>query len=134
MKTKTIRQSVQFKAEPSEVFNLLMNKKKYSDFSGSDVTISNKPKGKFEVFDGYCTGVNLEIVPHKLIVQSWHFAEEGWPDDHLSTCTFEFLPSVSGTKLSFVQTEVPEFCHKALSDGWKKYFWEPMKTYLKNNA
>lgn len=134
MKTKSIRQVVQFDASPSDVFDLLMNERKYSAFSGSNVKITKRVGEKFNVFDGYCTGVNLEIIPDKRIVQSWNFVEDGWPADHFTTCSFDFEHSASGTKMKFVQTEVPDFCQKALADGWKEYFWEPMKTYLKNHA
>jgi len=131
MKTKSIKQTATFNAKPKDVYELLMDAKKYSAFVGSTVKVSNKVKGKFNVFDGYCTGHNIELVEGKKIVQAWHFAEKGWPEDHFSTCTFLFEKTEKGTKMTFTQTNVPENTYKALADGWKEYYWEPMKAYLK---
>lgn len=131
MKTKTINQTITFDATPGEVYDLIMDAKKHSAFTGSDVTMSTKIKGEFDAFDGYVHGYNIELVKGKKIVQAWHFAEDGWPDDHFSVCTFIFAPSGDKTKLTFVQEGVPEHKAEAIKDGWKEYYWEPMKAYLK---
>lgn len=131
MKTKTIRQTVTFpKSKPMEVYNLIMDAKKHSAFSGSKVKISHKIDGKFDVFDGYCTGFNIELEEGKKIVQGWHFKEDGWPDDHFSICTFTFSKVPAGTRLSFGQVAIPEHKAEALKAGWKLYYWNPMKAYL----
>ena len=83
MKTKAIKQTVTFPgAKPKEVYNLIMDEKKHSAFTGSKVSMSDdEVDGKFEMFDGYCSGFNIELKKGKKIVQGWHFAEEGWPED-----------------------------------------------------
>lgn len=134
MKTKTIKQTVVFNALPKAVYALLMDAGKYSEFSGSKVTIGKNVSDKFSVFDGYCHGYNIEVSENKKIVQGWHFAEDGWPDNHYSICTFIFQKNVNGTKLLFTQEGVPEHKYKALSSGWKEYYWQPMKEYLNIKA
>ena len=130
MKTKNIRQSVNFNASPEAVYELIMDSAKLAAFTGNAAKTSRKPNGKFHVFGGYCRGYNIELEPPKKIVQAWHFAEDGWPDDHFSVCTFTLAANGKGTKLSFAQTGVPEHKAKSLSDGWKQYFWSPMKAFL----
>ncbi len=127
MKTKSIKQTVSFKAAPAELYDLLMNSKKHEALTGGSATISKAKNGKFEVFDGYCHGYNIELIPGEKIVQAWHFAEEGWPADHFSVCTFVFEKTAGGTKLHFTQTGIPEQHAASLKDGWKTYYWEPMK-------
>jgi len=61
MKTKSINQTVTLEASPLDVYNLIMDSKKHSVFTGSDVKMSNTPEGKFEVFDGYVHGYNIEL-------------------------------------------------------------------------
>ena len=74
-------------------------------FTGSKVIMSNKVNGKFKVFDGYCHGYNIELMQGKKIVQAWNFAEDGWPEDHFSICTFFFLQQLRKQHLaSFKQT------------------------------
>jgi uncharacterized protein YndB with AHSA1/START domain len=46
MKTKSIRQSVVFKAPPHEVYEALMDSKKHARFSGEEARISRKDGGK----------------------------------------------------------------------------------------
>ncbi|MBC7383849.1 MAG: SRPBCC domain-containing protein [Bacteroidia bacterium] len=130
MKTKTIRQIVSFKAEPKQVYELLMDSKKHSGFSESKVKMSRKANGKFETYDGYIHGRNVELVEDKKIVQDWHFAENGWPDDHFSTCIFEFENLGMGTRLTFTQTKIPEHLIENLKRGWNEFYWERMKRYL----
>jgi activator of HSP90 ATPase len=133
MKTKSIKQTVTFASTPDEVYHLIMDEKKHAAFTGSEVAMSKKVPGKFSVFDGYCNGYNIELIPGKKIVQAWHFAEDGWPDDHFSTCTFLFEQVGDTTKLTFLQTGVPGHKVESLKAGWKDFYWKPMKAWLKRN-
>ncbi|MDZ4822207.1 MAG: SRPBCC family protein [Flavobacteriales bacterium] len=132
MKTKSIKQSVIFQAAPHEVYDLIMNSKKHGAFTGGKVSVSKKINGQFNIFDGYVRGYNIELMEGNKIVQAWHFTEDGWPEDHFSICTFQFENHSKGTKLNFVQTGVPEHKVQSLKDGWKRYYWEPMKQFLTN--
>ena len=133
MKTKSIKQTSTFNASPDEIYNLIMDEKKHAAFTDSKATISTKPKGKFSVFDGYCHGYNIELVKGKKIVQAWHFAEDGWPDDHFSICSFVLDKVGDKTKLTFLQSNIPEDKAKTLKEGWKQFYWDAIKTYLKSN-
>lgn len=131
MKTKSIKQTVTFDATPDKIYNLIMDQKKHAAFTGLKVIMSTKVKGKFNAFDGYIHGYNIELVENKKIIQAWHFAEEGWPDDHYSICTFLLEREGNKTKLDFRQTDVPEHKVESLKDGWKQFYWKPMKALLK---
>jgi len=133
MKTKSIRQTATFDATPDKIYNLIMDEKKHAEFTGSKATISKEPNGKFSVFDGYCQGYNIELVEGKKIIQAWHFAEDGWPDDHFSICNFELEQDGDKTRLKFLQTNIPEHKVETLKDGWKQFYWAGIKTYLKSN-
>lgn len=133
MKTKSIKQTVTFDASPDQIYNLIMDEKQHAAFTGSKATMSTKPNGKFSVFDGYCQGYNIELVEGKKIVQAWHFAEDGWPDDHYSICNFELEKVGDKTKLRFLQSNVPEHKVESLKDGWKQFYWDAIKTYLKTD-
>ena len=128
MKTKTIRQSVMFKASPHEVYEMLMDSKKHAEFSGSAAKISRKVGGKFEAYDGSLTGTNLELVPDEKIVQSWRGSD--WPEGHYSKATFSLKAVAGGTRLTFTQTGVPEDLYEDYRQGWIDYYWQPMKEML----
>lgn len=128
MKTKTIRQTVTFKATPHQVYETLMDSKKHAELVGADAKITKKVGDKFTIYGGDIEGVNLELVPDKKIVQSWRYND--FPEGHYSKATFLLEESKGGTKLTFVQTEVPEDRYSDISQGWKDYYWQPMKDML----
>jgi len=133
MKTKSISQTVTFETTPEKIYNLLMNQEEHAAFTGSKVSIEPKVTGRFTVFDGYCHGYNIELVEGKKIVQAWHFMEDSWPEDHFTICTFDIKPEGNKTKLKFHQTNVPEHKAEMLKNGWKEFYWEPMKKYIKSH-
>ncbi len=128
METKTVRQTITFKAPPHEIYEALMDSKKHAKFTGDKAVISRKVGGKFSVFDGYSEGVNIELVPDSKIVQSWRASD--WPEGHYSEASFTFKKIPAGTRLSFIQTGVPAKQYDDISQGWRDYYWAPMKEML----
>jgi len=102
-----------------------MDSKKHAKFTGGRASISREVGGKFSAFDGYAEGVNLELVPDKKIVQTWHATD--WPENHYSRVTFSLGKIGGGTRLTFTQSGVPVEQYEDVSQGWKDYYWEPMK-------
>jgi activator of HSP90 ATPase len=131
MKTKSISQTVTFNSTPEKIYNMLMDPEKHAAFTGSKASIEPNVSGKFTVFDGYCHGYNIDLIEGRKIVQAWHFAEDGWPEEHFTICTFDIEPAGSKTKLKFRQTRVPEHKVALLKNGWREFYWDAMKVYLK---
>ena len=134
METKSIKQTITFDAHALKVYDLIMDQKKHAAFTGTNVVMNKKVNGKFDVFDGYARGYNIELIEGEKIVQAWHFQEDGWPDDHYSICTFVFKPDGDKTQLTFTQHRVPEHKVEELKSGWKQFYWNPMKAYLKTGV
>jgi len=128
MKTKTIRQTVTFKATPHEVYETLMDSKKHSQLTGSKAQISREMGGKFSIYEGDIEGVNLELVPDHKVIQSWRYSD--WPEGHYSQATFTLEEIKGTTRLTFTQTEVPEEHYEDIAQGWYDYYWTPMKEML----
>jgi activator of HSP90 ATPase len=128
MKTKTISQTVTFKASPHEVYEILMDSKKHSELTMSKAQISKKVGDKFSIYEGDIEGVNLELVPGRKIVQSWRYSD--WPEGHYSQATFLFEEIKGKTRLTFIQTGVSEEHYDDIAQGWHDYYWEPMKELL----
>lgn len=128
MKTRTIKQSVTFRAKPHDVYEALMDSDKHSRFTGGKVHISRRIGGKFSAFDGYSEGVNIELVPDKKIVQSWRASD--WAEGHYSRVTFSLREEEGVTRLTFSQSGVPEDQYGDIAQGWCDYYWGPMKEML----
>jgi len=127
METKTIRQSVTFKASAHSVYELLLDSKKHSVLAGDDAKINRKVGGKFNV-GTYIEGVQLELVPDEKIVQTWRY--EDWPKGHFSRATYTFKEEGGKTRMTFTQSGVPEEFYEDIKQGWIDYYWTPMKEIL----
>jgi activator of HSP90 ATPase len=128
MPAKNLHQTVQFRASPKEVFALLVDPKKHAMFTGMPAKLERRPGGKFSHYGDSLTGFVVELIPSKRIVLAWR--ESTWPEGHHSIAWFELKPKGKGTQLTFEQFGVPTNRIKDIGDGWKEYYWQPMKTYL----
>ena len=129
--TKNIKQTIYFDALALDVYEALIDAKKHVEFTGASASIDRKVGGEFSVWDGYATGENKELVQDKLIVQTWRASD--WPEDAESTVKFEFIAKNGKTKLVFTQTEVPHDFVEDVANGWKDFYWQPLKDYLANH-
>jgi len=127
--TKTIRQTVIIGAAPKAVFGALMSEKKHARFTGDAAAISRRAGGTFSCYGGYITGINLELVPARRIVQAWR--SKGWPAGTYSIVTFALSRSAGArTRLSFTQVGVPASDYKDKKEGWRTHYWKRLKAYL----
>lgn len=126
---KKIVQNITFNASTHDVFELLMDSKKHSAFSGDKAVISRKNGGKFTAYGDYISGKNISIIQDKKIVQTWRASN--WPTGTYSKVTFEFFKSENNTKLKFTQEDVPSDQYVDIKQGWIDFYWEPMKKFLK---
>ena len=128
MEAKTVRQTVTFRASPYDIYEALMDSGKHSQFTSGKAKISRKVGGRFSTFDGYSEGVNVDLVADKKIVQTWRASD--WPKGHYSKVIFSLKEVKVGTRLTLTQTGVPEEHYEDISQGWRDYYWAPMKKML----
>jgi activator of HSP90 ATPase len=128
MKTKTIHQSITLDATPHDVYDALIDSKKHADFTQSPAAISREVGGEFSTFDGWASGITIELIPERKIVQKWRGAD--WPQGYYSTVTFELREHSNKTILDFTQTGIPEDLYADLKDGWVEWYWDKLKVYF----
>ena len=125
MTTKNLHQSVLFKATPKKIYEALMDSKQHSKITGSEAVIGTEIGSPFSVWGGGINGITVALDPGKKIVQAWR--NEEWEKYHYSIAVFDIQKSDGGAKLEFYQYGIPENDYKSISDGWKDYYWEPLK-------
>lgn len=123
-----LKQTATFKASPHAVYEILMDEKQHATLTGGKAQISREVGGDISMYDDDIQGKNMQLIPDKKIVQSWRYRD--WPIGHYSTVTFILEPSVEGTHLIFTQEDIPDFKFDEIKQGWKDYYWKPMKTLL----
>ncbi|HXT40729.1 MAG TPA: SRPBCC domain-containing protein [Candidatus Angelobacter sp.] len=132
MKTKTLQQTVSFKASPMEVYEMIMDSKKHSSLSGEPAKISRKVGGKFTAWGSHLSGFNLVLKPGEKIVQAWRAT--GWWPGHYSIAIFDLKKVKSGTKLNFTQIGIPPHRYSGHYRGWIETYWTPMNEIFASGA
>jgi len=117
-----------FKAPPKQIYESWLNSEKHSNMTGGQAKISNVVGEIFTAWDGYITGKNIALVPHRKIIQSWRTSQfkEGQSD---SLITIDLLPDKNGTKLILKHENLTEEDHH-YKKGWVAHYLEPMKEYF----
>ena len=128
MKTRTINQTVTFKASPMDVYEMLMDSKKHGSLSGLKAKISKKVGGKFTAWQDHIEGFNLLVMPGEKIVQAWRAT--GWWPNHYSIAIFDITKVKTGAKLKFTQIGIPPNRYSGHFRGWIETYWTPMKEIL----
>ncbi len=128
---KTIRQTVTFRgATPHDVYEVILDPRKHSKLTRTRVKMSRRVGGKFTVGRDLA-GKNLALVKDKKIVQAWR--ANNWATEHYSRATFAIARAKGGARLTFTQTGVPDGFRREISDGWKRYYWRPMRSLFKKS-
>lgn len=126
---ETINYVVHFPVETEDVYDAIIDSDKHADFTDSSVTIDPVVGGKFVIMDGYISGRNLLLDRGKRIIQEW--ITEEWPKGALSSIVdFSFKAEKGGTEMTFIHSRVPSEQAVDYREGWKIYYWEPMKKYF----
>jgi activator of HSP90 ATPase len=126
---ESIHLSITLPVSAEKLYKAWLNSKEHSAFTGGPATVSDKLKGTFSAWDGYISGENLELVANKKIVQSWRTVEfpKDAPDSILE---ISFTESAGKTKLTLHHRGLQKGDGKKYEDGWKEYYFEPMKSYF----
>ena len=95
---KTIKQKVKFRLPPEQIYQLLSDSKLHSDLTGEKAVISKDVGGPFSTHNGHTSGVNVELVPGKRLVQAWRTVD--FPIGAFSMASFVLTgTSDGGTQL-----------------------------------
>lgn len=110
---KTISQKVRFRAEPSDVYELL-------------VTAADRVGSPFHMGDG--TGIVVDLAPSRRVVRAWR--EGDYPEGVFSMAAFTLRRVDSGTELTLTHRGVPKDLIPRTEERWRRDYWEPMKQKL----
>ncbi len=130
VKTIKITQKEIIPATPMEVYEAYIDEEKQTEFTGSKATSDPRVEGEFTAWDGYIIGKYIELKPGMKIVQEWRSSDfpEGAPPSRFEIGLREVK---GGTELTMIHSGVPEEVAEDIGQGWKDYYWVPMKKYFK---
>jgi activator of HSP90 ATPase len=131
---KAIHQETDFNARAQRVYEILLDSKQFTAFSGGRAAeIHGEVGGTFSVFAGHIVGRNLELVPNQRIVQAWRVVT--WPEGLYSIARFELVAQTSAgqssaTRIIFDHAGFPSELAEHLESGWRENYWDALRKYL----
>ena len=127
--SRTVQIAATFPAPPQLLFDMYLDPVRHAAFTGQPTKISDREGGAFEAFGGMLGGKILQVVPKRLIVQSWRAAH--WPVDAIdSTLILTFVNDPKGGRIELTQVNVVDYDFADVSEGWEKYYWTPWRKFL----
>lgn len=126
-----IYKTVVLKASAETLFDMYIDPVMHQAITGLPVVIGGEAGDEFEAFDGALSGVMLQVVKPRLIVQTWRspaFAE----DDPDSILFLSFHPQGEHGRIDLVHLDVPEQDYEGVKKGWREKYFEPWREFLAN--
>jgi len=126
---KTIKHKVRFKAPPNTIYELLADSRSRTEVTGREAVISDEVGGRFSTDAGQVTGVNVDLVPGRRLVQAWR--RDDFPEGvySMAAITLSPLPG-GGTELVLTHRGVPKHLLDEIEDYWRLIYWTPMKSVV----
>ena len=113
-------------ASPEQIYDSWLSSEGHTAMTGGVAHVTDRVGEDYDAWDGYITGKNIELEPHRRIVQSWrtgHFEAEH--SDSEIEVTLEKLPG--GTRLSLRHSNVPDGQTNYEQSGWTDHYFTPMQ-------
>ena len=130
---KTIKQRVKFKADPATVYDLLADSRKHSEITGRRAVISEKVGGAFTIGENDVTGINVDLVPGRRIVQAWRHRRFPEGIFSMAAVTLKSTPD-GGTELVLTHRGVPKDLIPETEQAWRDQYWSRMKAYIEQRS
>jgi activator of HSP90 ATPase len=127
----TICKTVVLPAPAAELYSMYMSSEAHSEITGAPAKISEESDSPFEAFGGLLVGKTLQVVKHRLIVQSWRSVNFRKSDPD-STLIISFTPEDDDGRIDLVHLHVPDSDFQGISGGWDSRYFAPWLTYLQS--
>jgi activator of HSP90 ATPase len=121
--------SVELPGDPERLYKAWLSSREHSAFTGSVAKITARKGGRFTAWDGYISGMTLELEPYRRIVQAWRTTD--FPEDAAdSQLEIIIEPVEGGTKLTLIHSNLPNGSSEEYRQGWQDSYFAPMKAYF----
>ena len=126
---RTVTLAIDLPCSPARLYAMYLSRKIHAAFTGAPVKIAARAGASFEAFGGALTGTILQLIPKRLIVQSWRSTEFGKRDID-STLILSFSAFGKGGRIDLTHVNIADRDFGGVSEGWSKYYFIPWRAYL----
>jgi uncharacterized protein YndB with AHSA1/START domain len=114
-------------APPKDVFMALTNPATIHLWSGEEAVMSTEPGSEFSLWEESITGMNIEFIEGKKIVQQWYFGEQ----EEKSIVTMVLHQHQHGTSLELRHTNIPDTDYDDIISGWSDVYMGSLIDFYK---
>jgi uncharacterized protein YndB with AHSA1/START domain len=116
-------------ATPQRIFSAWMDSAEHSAFTGDEAIVVPEVGGEHQSAGGYIKGRTLELNEGSRIVQSWRTTEFP-PESPDSRVEITLEPTLGGTLVTLLHTDIPVGQGDRYRQGWNEYYLTRLKTYF----
>jgi activator of HSP90 ATPase len=115
---KTFRKTFKINAEPSDVYAALTNPFTIELWSGYPAQMSTEPGSEFSLWEGDITGINIEFVQDRKVVQEWYFGDQS----EKSMVIINIVPDRENSQVTVEHSNIPDEEFNDIAEGWREYY------------
>lgn len=127
-----LEHKIELDCPPLKAFDAWLDSNTHSQMIDGQAVIDPTIGGKFSIWEESVTGKTTLVDRQNMkIEQDWIYDYKDWPKDKPSHISLAFEPTREGrTIVHFMQCCIPAQHLAEIEDGWKKYYWQPMREYF----
>lgn len=126
---KTFKKTFRINTEPSDVYSAITNPFTIELWSGYPARMSTEPGSEFSLWEGDITGLNLEFVQDKKVIQEWYFGD--LPEKSIVTITI--APDRENSVVTIEHTNIPDNEFDDIAEGWREYYMGAIINFFNPN-
>ncbi len=116
-----------FSTDAKRLYQAWLYSEQHSKMTGAEATCSDIEGEAFTAWDGYISGVNIELNENQRIVQTFRTTE--FPEDEGDSKIEITLSEMDGKcEFTLMHTNIPEG-QSDYKKGWIEHYFEPMAEY-----
>jgi uncharacterized protein YndB with AHSA1/START domain len=123
---ENLRVEIEIDAAPEEVYDTWLNSQAHSKILEMPVKITGLVGGSFDIDDGLHSGIFLDLVPGKRIVEAYRHGD--WDEGVYSILTLKFEPIGRKTRLVLDQKAIPP--NFEMEKGWRGFYLPKVADYF----
>ena len=118
-----------FPVKSDVVYAAWLNSELHSAFTGGLAAIQDEVNSRFTTWDGYITGLIIELEENKRIMQSWRTSDFHMDEDD-SMVEVEFHEDNDGCTMFLKHWNIPTGKGGQYMSGWNEHYFQPMLEYF----
>lgn len=124
---KNIIKRYKINASCEEVYKALTNSFTIELWTGYPAKMEPVTGSEFEMWEGDISGLNLEFIENRKIIQEWYFGEQ----KEKSIVILTFSSKGNKTIIELSHTNIPDEVFDNIKNGWDKDYMGSLSNFFK---